>query len=279
MKIKSFKQFLTEMPLPIGHEPEEFDSKAGKYSSAKIIKAFESIGVKIGKGSSRVAFKVDVEASQFDPEIIKEYGLTSFAGMVTTVFKLALNPKGIAQNAAEVKNFNNAKDYGYEQYLLPILDTSTRNKKYTYADEELSNWIQMPLAPPPSKAQFKQLFEKMYGTGVFGKFIYSRDIQQLRNLKSGSIDDMHNTVLKFTNQQADDFSDFLSALESLEIGIGDLGRAANWGVWNGKLYIIDFGYDDSTANLYNGTQTATVYVDGKGDMTMQTQKNAPRNRW
>jgi hypothetical protein len=272
MKIKSFIQFLNEMPLPKDIEATRLDPKPGKYSSASIIKKMEELGgISIGKGSSRIAFQLVIEASQFDPKILKTHNLGG-TGKIQTVFKIALNPKGIAQNKAEIDNYNTAVDYDCEEYLLPILDTSLRNKKYTYADEELSNWIQMPVAHPPAPGTFKRMFDEMYGKGTLEKFKRTRNIGQLRTLVKVDNNDV-------SDQQYEDFENFLAALESLQLGIVDLGRPANWGVWNNKLYIIDYGFDDSTQNLYYGSELATAYVDKNGDISLNVTKQAPRNRW
>jgi hypothetical protein len=104
------------------------------------------------------------------------------------------------------------------------------------------------------------------------KFKYARSPSQMRN----AINDSNITA---TEQQQEAFEEFLSALEDLQIGIGDLGRPANWGVWNNKLYIIDFGYDTSTENLYRGTELATAFVDKNGDISLNIRKQAPKNRW
>lgn len=264
MKIKTFKQYLIEMPLPVGREPEEFDSKSGKYSSAKIIKKFEEMGEKIGKGSSRIAFKVMVEASQFSPALLKQYGLP-LTGKVETVFKLALNAKGIAQNTSEIKHHSYM---GHNDLLLPILDTSAKNKGIHWDDESLSNWIQMPVAPKPSPGQFKKLYAQMFGPRTLSTMQYTRDVDQARSIDTGG-----------NEQQQEKFSEFLDICEELGLGIGDLGRAANWGIWNGKMYIVDYGFDDSTMNLYRGSEEANAYVDAKGNISMNIRKLPPRNRW
>jgi hypothetical protein len=264
MKIISFKSFLTEMPLPAGKAPEEFDSKPGAYSSAKIIRAFEAIGMKIGKGSSRVAFKVAVERSQFAPGVLQQHGMGGTGGTIETVFKLALNPKGIAQNRSEIEHHDNTG--GDNEFLLPILDTSARNKGIHYDDESLSNWIQMPVAPPPSNAVFRKMFAQRFGSTP-DKMFPTNKPEDCRGMDVGDDD------------QRAEFDSFLDTCEEIGLGLGDLGRAANWGVWNGKLYIIDYGYDNSTTNLYRGTEKATAFVDGKGNIRLDIKKVGPKRGW
>ncbi len=73
--MKTFKQFLNEMALPLGKSPSEFSPPPGNYKAKDVLESFLSIGKKIGKGSSRIAIKVDVESSQFTsplPLSIKE---------------------------------------------------------------------------------------------------------------------------------------------------------------------------------------------------------------
>lgn len=258
------------MPLPVGTDPKSLDPKAGKYTFAGPGKIFKEIGTQVGKGSSRIAFKVNVEASQFNPNILKKYGLPS-SGMVETVFKLAMNAKGVAQNASEIQHH---KYVGDNPFLLPILDTSQWNKGITFDNEELSNWIQMPVAPPPTTGQFKKLWKQMFGNTI-DRCAYVSDIRRLRNLDNEGA---------FKNEtQMQNFEDFLDLCEELGLGIADLRRAVNWGMWNGKMYVIDYGFDNSTSSLYSfgaGSETAHSYVDGNGNLSLEYRKKpAPQRNW
>jgi len=270
MKLLSFTQFLNEMPLPIGTDPKSLDPKPGKYTFAGTGKIFKELGTQIGKGSSRIAFKVEVEASQFNPNILKKYGLPA-SGKVTTVFKLAINSKGVTQNASEIQHHKNVGD---NPFLLPILDTSQWNKGITFDNEELSNWIQMPLAPPPSQKQFKQFWYKMFGN-TLDYVKYAHDIQILRNLDNKGVFD--------TEEQMERFEDFLNLCEELGLGIADLVRPANWGVWNNKMYVIDYGFDSNTSSLYSwgaAAQTAHAYVDSNGNLSLEyRKKQSPSLNW
>lgn len=255
------------MPLPIGVDPNHLDPKAGTFSAASVIKKLEQMGVKLGKGSSRVVFLVNVEASQFDPAILKKYNYHP-EGMVETAIKLAINPKGIAQNRSEIDH----DDYtGGNQFLLPILDNSQHNKGMSVDEESLANWIQMPVAPKPKPSEFKKNINMMFGNKIYDVFTWTRKASNLR--------DLDEYDYEISNQQKENIEDFVDLLEELGIGIGDLVRPANWGMWNGKMYIVDYGFDGSTKGFYDGTQKALAFVDREGNITMRTQKLAPRNRW
>lgn len=289
--MKSFKSFLLEMPLPKDVESTALNPKSGAYSKAKPERELSTFGTKVGKGSSRVAYRVHVEKEQFDNDT--SHLPTTPSGKVDTVIKLALNPKGIAQNEQELQTYN---DYGDFDILLPILDSSKQHKtKITLMQgeqpiETVSNWIQMPYVEQlKSPVQFDRLFTKYFGDwiGFFNdhnrktgekynfklleSFLFRDKVSMLQEL------DVDNYHIK--EDQYDNISALLDlAHDGLELG--DLGRLANWGIYKGHPVILDYGFDKkSTTGLYQGATQASAYVDKNGNIRLDIRQTPKRNSW
>ncbi len=272
MKLQELFENLFEAPLPDNYPPNIFDPKPGKYTSASIIKKFEELyHVRIGKGSSRIAFLVNVDASKFPADILRKHNLPS-SGIVETVIKLALNSRGISQNAAEINTYDNFghHDDEYGKYLLPILDTSARNKDIHMDDVSLSNWIQFPRCYKPSIPQFKAWFKSEFGNFI-DKFADARDVHDLYSIDLDSY--------SCSDDQIDNWGNFVGLLDHTEMGIQDVKRMANLGVFNGRIYILDYGFDSSTMALYQGREKAHAFVDNSGNIRLTTTKIQPKSRW
>lgn len=283
-------QMLIEMPLPKDMEPNALDSKAGKYSKAQPEKELEKHGTKVGKGSSRVAYRVHVEPEQFEDN--GHHELPMINGKVDTVIKLALNPKGIAQNHQELLTY---EQYSHNGFLLPIIDSSYEHKSKIVVNNDphdtYSNWIQMPFVETTkSKKTFDQYFTKYFGD-LIGFFTSKQrspytqfNFEILGQHRAADtlfrIRETDDRQLQryFTNQQLDNINSLLELVDA-GLELGDLGRTANWGIYKGKPVIIDYGFDSETKGLYSGAIKAEAFVDRKGYIRLNTVRQAPRNRW
>lgn len=276
MKLKEVLP-LFEAPLPPEIEARPLDSRAGKYSSAAIIKKFEEFGERVGKGSSRIVFKVAIDASMLDHHVLSEYNLPT-SGMVQTVFKLALNGKGIAQNRAEIEHFDNYSHWESGRFLLPILDTSARNKDIHFDDISLSNWVQMPLAEPIKPGEFKKMFKEEFGDilNEFASAPYNYRVR-FHNI----IDYLHDAAStvyragKQNDEQHDNFLYLTELMQNTGLEIGDLTTARNWCKFNNRLYLWDYGFDESTVDFYKhgaDKMYAHAYVDKDGNIRLTQSK-------
>lgn len=106
---------------PVGFDINQF--KNIRSYAAKMRFAEEHLGKPIGKGSSRIVYRVDENK----------------------VLKLAKNKKGIEQNNAETDWFN---DSYYEDILAKVFDFDHMNHL----------WVEMELAKRAKKSDFKRLW-------------------------------------------------------------------------------------------------------------------------
>jgi len=257
---------LTETPLPKEYNPDALDPQhIGSYelSVDELKKKLKDMGYYIASGSSRMAVKVMVDVSQFKPEILQKYDLEYNAerDKVTTVIKLALNGEGIAQNKAEL---NFWRKFGDSEFFLPIIDDSENNKGLTWGDNNLSNWIQMPFAPEPSGGEFDRKLIDMFGTC---NLLYDNLKQTYGNQRIYIQNNKQEVTEKFL-QVHDNIGKFIDLMDRTGIRGRDIGRESQWGIWNNKMYIVDYGYDDSTSGYYKSDDIALTFVNKKHQITM-----------
>lgn len=178
---------------------------------------------RLGSGSSRVAF------------IIPDQGRD-------TVLKIAKNNKGLAQNEAELDILNDGY-VGKLDIVIPLIDYDKENPQPT--------WIQTELAQKASDMKLSKIMRSGrylfyvvgYAQYLLGKTDWSA-MQGLEHLKKLSDEDA-----EIFREYATQIAEVLSATS---LQAGDLDRAANWGLYNGKPVIIDLGYTESVAKLYWG---------------------------
>lgn len=280
--MKKFKEFLLEMALPLGKNHKDFNALSGTYSSKKPKEEFEKIGKKIGQGSARIAFKVEVEPSQVN------FNLTpNSSGMVDTVFKVALNNKGLIQNQAEIsawKSFKNSFDL-----ILPVLDYSDKynnsNKhNLTVKDERYSHWVQFPLVKALKKDKegfetlnqhFIDMFgdlvklklkedylrhlspetgkKKNYGFEIFGSSNFRKEFSKLKPV-DGII----------SKEQIDRLKSLYKFCDKTGISPTDWSNPSNWGLLGDKIYILDYGFDKTASIIYNSKKKFKMIVDEDG---------------
>jgi hypothetical protein len=214
------EEILDEMPLPTNWDPAQLGQ--GTSFKARLAYALER-AQKLGTGSSRVAMIIEYEGRQ-------------------TVLKIAKNAKGLAQNSVEASIL----DDGYASQLgilIPLIDYDTQHRE--------PHWIHTELA---QKATDKQLSKMMgvrnlddlvmLGNAIAGKSKYNTYqgiVDSLR--RSGLSDDEIQTATDYANTLADLASSF-------DVELGDFGRKANWGLYQGKPVIIDVGFNSNVLNQY-----------------------------
>jgi hypothetical protein len=275
----TFIKYLNEMPLPKNMAPDALTPDAGKYSSEKAENALNKTSVKLGEGSSRVAFRVGVEPSQFkqgtgDLDLIE--------GLADTVIKVALNSRGIAQNEEEIKVYKKFKKY---KCLLPIIDTS-KNHAISLSVQDptgkklktTSNWIQMPYADQPASAEFNRIFESWFGqlSNAF-KELYPEQ-KHISAYSYMLIDDrrykLHKLVVgKYINEQHFQHIQELIHLQEAGLNLDDLINTENWGVYKGRPVILDYGFTTKSQGLYNHTKYAIASVEDDGSIKLIYSKH------
>lgn len=289
--MKSFIKYLTEMPLPKDVEPTSLEPKSGKYSKASTEKVLSSFGKKVGKGSSRVAYRVHVEKEQFGDEGHEGLPETP-SGKIDTVIKLATNPNGIAQNEEEIEV---DRDYGSNGFILPIIDSSKKHKrklliqqgsgKPEFFDDSKSYWVQMPYVETfkePSKLDIYILkyfgdikgYLKSIKKPPFFKFNFQFFNSMNQDKLQHFIEDLQPNDF-ISEQQLENLHELLE-LSYAGFNFGDLGRIVNWGVYRGKPVILDYGFSENTVGLYNGAQQASAFVDKNKNIILNIRNVPPR---
>jgi len=205
--MKTFKDYLKEAPLPPDWDASVYTPKT---SFAKQVRYALERSKRVGAGSSRVVFGIEYEGRP-------------------TVLKIAKNKKGLAQNRQEA-------DYGlyrmYPDITAPLIDYDEVNFPPI--------WIHVEKAVKLTDAKFKAI------TGfTFKDFSYMLfQSEQERNGRGNWKN--HRQVLDSEKLNAIENSelyyDVTSLMGNFGILAGDLGRLANWGIYNGNPVIIDLGF-------------------------------------
>lgn len=206
-------EIIVEAPIP-----DDWDTtKFAKPTSFREMVAYAKERAKqLGKGSSRVAFEIPYQGRE-------------------TVLKVALNNKGIAQNAEEIALFS---DYYFRQseIVVPVID-------WDEANPDRPTWIHLEKVQKITK---KQLANFLGGVDISNALSHLK--RQLgRSNFSFSIEP--------EKIEAMEDSELYQALQDLlgnynQIIFGDLMRTANWGLYQGRPVIIDIGFTETTQKLY-----------------------------
>lgn len=199
---------LFEAPLPSDWDDAIYNSHV---SFKKRVEYAKQMALKVGQGSSRIAFEIPYEGRK-------------------TILKVAKNGKGVAQNEAESDVLN---DWYLAEFdiMIPMIDFDDRG--YT--------WIHTEMASKVSKAQFKAAcggdpmdlvaYAKLRFVSDYGRPIFGNS----------------NNI----NEEADLTERFIRYVGEYKPNLGDYTRIRNWGMYNGNIVIIDAGFNDDTAKLYS----------------------------
>lgn len=257
---------LSEAPLPKGYEPDYLNPAHRltnyKKSVNDLITKIEKMGgQEVGTGSSRMAFTVWLKQDEINRDIIDKFHLMIQPNGVKTVIKLALNGEGIAQNKSEL-NFQ--KKYGINEFFLPIIDDSESNKGLMWGNMNLSNWIQMPYAREPEYNEWKKTLHNMFGVD---RIDYDEMVAIVSTPFTPS-----SSIMGRSEEQHDRLVRFVDIMHRTGMKGDDLNRPSQWGIFNDKMYILDYGFDDSTSQYYKGTAKALTFVDTHGNITMDVEQ-------
>ncbi len=286
---------LTEAPLPPLMDPKilypekQVNPNTGKeYYDAKPVfgkidkmnkKEKDRYGLeRLGEGSSRVAITLRVSANEFTSEgkkTLKDYDIKP-SGQIKTVIKLALNDRGVAQNASEIRAWEKTKS----RLFVPIIDHSTAQKRATVeingfpVPPQYSNWVQTIEVKPFSNGSprpWYEALEKFFGvpgqelSQSFGA--YSRDYAGFSNAI-----DAWGKRYGLSREQKSNLEELMRASRGGEMVMGDLYQPANWGAIGDRLFVIDYGFDVASAKSYNGSvkidiniEDGVMMLDFKGD--------------
>jgi hypothetical protein len=199
----SFKQFLTEAPIPDEWDKEVFTPKT---SFAKQLKYCIERSKKLGSGSSRVAFEIEYQGRP-------------------TVLKIAKNKKGLAQNAKE-------GDYGlyrmYPDITIPLIDYDEAH------DEPL--WVHFEKANKMTKADFYKMTKMNFDT--FTGMVVINEMERNGTRRYTPPNDDESRFIA----ESELFYDVTSLLGNFDILANDLTRLENWGTYQNKPVIIDLGF-------------------------------------
>ncbi len=288
---------LTEAPLPPLMDPkilypekqtnpntgkEYYDAKPVFAKIDKMTKQEKAVyGLQqLGSGSSRVAITLSVSANEFTSagkKTLKDYDIKP-SGKIKTVLKLALNDRGVAQNASEIRAWEKTKS----RLFVPIIDHSTAQKRATVeingqpVPPQYSNWVQTIEVKPfensgSGQQKWFAALTKFFGvpggelSNAFGA--YSRDYAGF----SKAIESWDRRY-GLSSDQKSNLEELLSASKGGEMVMGDLYQPANWGVIGDRMFVIDYGFDVASAKSYSGNlkidiniEDGVMMLDFKGD--------------
>jgi len=184
--------------------PDEWDKSifSDRVPFAKRVRYAQQMAQKLGAGSSRVAFEIPYQGRR-------------------TVLKVAKNSKGIAQNEyeAEVLRDGYASRIGI---LVPLIDYDEANSS--------PHWIHVEYATKAKPSDFP----KACGGSI-------QDLVQWVKERLGKKDGWRMGDPNKINDESDLAGGLLDLIGNFDMPTGDLARTANWGVFNGRLVIIDAG--------------------------------------
>ena len=209
MKIREFTQNIRETPLPDEWDKEMFSPRA---SFSRMVAYAKERAKQVGRGSSRVAFKIDYQGRP-------------------TVLKVAVNNKGITQNQEETQLLD---DYYVENIgiTIPMIDHDEDNG-------DRITWIHTEFAEKLTQKQLEKFF------GGIDMFKITAYLDSQTGKSRNTVGDIPKEIIE---------NEYFQNLQDLVVNFGlpavDLARKANWGLYRGDPVIIDLGYTDATAKLY-----------------------------
>lgn len=236
--MKSFKHLislLTEMSLPVDMAIPKTTTELVDYK-----KQLTQLGVTVGKGSSRVVVKVNIDGKD-------------------SVLKIAINNAGLKQNKNEkdiIENYSHLFTQAYNP-LLPLLDDYTHYHLVT----GLPVWLQFEVVQPFKKTQYKELND--YFVPIYGDFTkipsalpflnkerhyvkgtkeYGYEICFLNSFRS----QLKRKPTSFTDTQWNNLLALYKFIDQTKTSIHDLRLPENWGLTldSKQLKIIDLGFSD-----------------------------------
>jgi hypothetical protein len=117
--------------------------------------------------------------------------------------------------------------------------------------------------------EFKGIFEAEFGM-VF---------DDLSNIKIKTRAELHDALKEIrdnavkngvaTGLQAHNFHTLMDMIDTVKLGFGDIFKNSSWGLFNNRLYLLDYGFDVTTHDLYNKFKKASAKVkDGNITLTL-----------
>ena len=211
-------EIITEAPLPPDWDHSVFTPNTS-YKKKMDYAAFRA--QKAGKGSSRTAFIIEHEGRP-------------------TVLKVAHNAKGMAQNYEEARIL----DDSYIESLgitVPMIDYDDKHNEPV--------WIHLEKA---EKVNEKTLVNLMKCGNLTLLINLAANLANTRGATLSykeTIDVLKSDRFKYTDQDLKICQQYAYNLSDLatnfNVGLMDLSRPTNWGLYNGNPVVIDVGYTDA----------------------------------
>lgn len=203
---------LFETPLPASWDSDIYSDRVPFKTRVKYAKERAQ---QIGRGSSRVAFKIKYKGQD-------------------TVLKIAMNQKGAAQNEAEARLL---EDWVLRQegVTIPLIDYD-ENSRYP-------TWIHTRYAHRMKDSDFPKYLGGAKLIDVIEYVLNRMGVSGYGRLGSTTVTEKTIETELYQSLEA------IAANWSPTI-IQDLGQAANWGLYRRRPVIIDLGYTDDTKMYY-----------------------------
>lgn len=207
------KEFDTKTRERIKKLIEKITSKTSEISKPKTLEFLRNLFSKkkahLGKGSARAVY----------------YGNGG------TVIKVAINPKGLAQNKVEMEKLEMLEDDLSDEQIRHI----ARLVDYDRSDRDEPVWLETKRAQKITKKQFENYFKIKFDK--FASFI--------RETSSGR---KHSDEFRAfaDTERGGPIIDLMETLKwNYDMGINDFTVLGNWGMINGIPALVDLGFDST----------------------------------
>lgn len=214
MRILITENQLRNLLLENDNEEFNFDEMLKLNSYKKRIDYCRRYLTFLGKGSSRMAFKLNNEK----------------------VLKIAINKKGVEQNRTEIKSYNE-----YYKDILAII--------YNFSKDDNGVFLEMELARKPKLNDFERLIGfNLHEISSFLIYMYENSNHGYMEIPE-DIEDIINDL-----SENDFIYNLLYFINDNQINPRDFTNRSQWGIVirNNKehLVIVDYGYSEDVKKMY-----------------------------
>lgn len=205
---------LTESPLPDDWDSTIYNDRVPFKHRVEYAK---ERAIQLGRGSSRVVFKIPYQGRK-------------------TALKVAANRKGMAQNEAEAMLLEDyiLRDLGI---VIPLIDYDESSAYPT--------WIHVEKAEKARKSDFQRILGARMEE-VFNYVIWASGKNLWTSMGDVSAEAFEDRV----NTDHDVIQGLIFLISNYDIQVADLERITNWGIYRGRLVIIDIGLTDDVYTSY-----------------------------
>lgn len=233
----TFERLIREMPIPTDWDKKLF-VLPGNYTPRNFLHALvyaKTHSNFLASGSSRAVFELTYEGRQ-------------------TVLKMAVSEAGVAQNAEDIKII-----FGPRTKNNPIVIPGIDYDEESYAPL----WIHQEFAEVANDHEF----ELENGFSPWSLVLYVKEVMGIGTTKVAPEIAAANYPRVSGSKLAHNLLDLLRNMGLSETNeksfLDDIGGLSNWGEYQGRYVVIDFGYSHEVAQTYySGNRVPAAHGTG-----------------